>query len=264
MNKKLCPPGIVRYPRGFIGGEKVNPDDVNDADLLPLLMTYRPFHPTMGRFKQGVFLREFTIVPEKGIVNGRPCILLREKDSQHGPKLEIASLWLDPSREYVIMRYSLAVRNKIVLQFDFERYVDQDGEWVPTGWKQVAMRQNGSLFYSETCKAHEHLTNVSINKGEFGLDFPLGTWVIDRRSSSSPGAATEYIIRDDGKHRPITDSDRGATYEQLLTTEPGMALRASRTWGTGRVWLFAALLLVGILLTGMIWRRISLRRAFLK
>jgi hypothetical protein len=69
--------------------------------------------------------------------------------------------------------------------------------------------------------------NVDIPRSEFQIDFPVGTKVHDRRMGAAP---PWYIVRAGGVKREITDAEmrRGATYDELISTESGMAAKEAR------------------------------------
>src|SRR5262249_44944962 len=98
--------------------------------------------------------------------------------------------------------------------------------------------------------------NTPIEGSTFDLEFPLGTRVSDR---SNPNAPREYILKDDGRKRPILRDDIGATYQQMIQSEPGEALRKWKSsfvsWPT-TIAVVALVVAIGLLL----WRRGVFRR----
>jgi hypothetical protein len=137
------------------------------------------------------------------------------------------------------------------MQLDVDYVQDPQYGWVPTSWKYVLM--DPTKAYDQIARSfHSTVTawevNIPIDPSEFELAFPVGTRV------SEPNSPTpEYIVTKDGKKRIIPPEDIGATYEQLLNSEPGYAMQPRRD---GFVTYAIAIAIALVLILGtMIWLR---------
>jgi hypothetical protein len=122
------------------------------------------------------------------------------------------------------VRFTSAVEGKegIRLTVSYER--DATHGWVPSGWESVWVNpESGALVESSSCKVTKYTVNEPIPQDEFDIVFPPGTIVHD------DAAAQTYLVRDRNVKRVITPGERGATYEEILATESGMAGRVGRS-----------------------------------
>jgi hypothetical protein len=95
--------------------------------------------------------------------------------------------------------------------------------------------------------------NVDIGPVSFTIAFPPGSRMSDERSRE------EWIIKANGEKRPILRGDIGATYEQMINSDPGEALGGKRTPFL-LTWPGVLLLSIGIVALGtVIWRRFPRR-----
>ena len=97
--------------------------------------------------------------------------------------------------------------------------------WLPRGWKIVAVNSTGKPDHEVSAVVTQLQVNVAIDPKAFDLEFPPGTWVRDFTRQSELGDTTQYIVLEGGKQRPITEKDRGATYQQLLESATGKSDR---------------------------------------
>jgi hypothetical protein len=95
------------------------------------------------------------------------------------------------------------------------------------------------------------ITDLKINESipieRFDIPFPPGTWVRDTRSN------TQYITLEGGGERVITADEllRGATYSQIVSSEPGKA--GLPPWYSGvRTWVLRVNVLLALLFVVLI------------
>lgn len=215
------------YPKGTITNEKRS-EDVTTAAVMPILCAFRFLHREMRPLHCDA-LR----VAGEAKLRDRPCILL-EEPPQDPPRYAKSSFWVDREREFSILRWSLSSRQGIALrQVDIDYAKDAKAGWVPVRWKSVRQAEGGQVQASWTAEVTEFTINPVLLASEFQLDFPAGTIVQDMRTGGG------YIQPEGGQKRMILASEFPATYEELASTESGMA-HAS----TARRWAFGASILV--------------------
>lgn len=195
---------------GFISKDSYN-QDVVDYRLWPILFMCRTVHPTMGRLSQA---SEWDLTSEKGVIQGQSAVILKK-----AKKGIIETCWIDPSRQYSVLRYILR-SNTVILQIDTSYKLGQEHIWVPLEWTIKKMHaEDLKLEESASAKVKTYEINPPITPEVFRFDFPSGTEVVDRKKQIS------YIVQEDGGKRIITSEERqrGAEYLDLLTTDTGMA-----------------------------------------
>jgi hypothetical protein len=170
-------------------------------------------------------------------------------------------LWLDNERDFLPLRYLHQTSQKPVIQIDYLEWIRLASEWLPTEWRRAYLNPDReTINQSGLAVVHTHLLNHPINANEFTLEFPVGTWVEDARDRKN---RQKYIVRDQGQKREITERELsdGATYEQLLNTETGMALsyRSSSggTWHSTIIQAAGVLLIIclGLAIWHLRWRK---------
>src|SRR5262249_40761527 len=156
--------------------------------------------------------KRFRVVAGTQLVNGRECILLKDEPLPLSGR--VVSLYLDPRREFIVMKqtYTYQAEGMKGLQTEFLEYGQSEENWVPLRWKstQVTGTINGSLV-------NEFVLNEPVDPKEFELEFPPGTWLTE---TASP---TTIIVKEGGKRRAITTNEAfsGKKYEDFLRTDTG-------------------------------------------
>jgi hypothetical protein len=220
------------WPQGRIAAKRENLD-VSLASLQPILMTFRGMTPDMRAFD----IETFTLTGNSAIIRGHECFALKQKlhDSE-------TQLWVDPTRSYSIVRYLVFSRGVIQQKVDVRFELGELGMWIPTQWETIINLPDGNLRNSVETRLVKYELNSKIEKNEFELEFPPGTRVRDGIQM------LDYIIRPDGSgKREIPRADIGATYEKMLSTEPGKARDRPNTESPGRLnWLAILGILTGL------------------
>jgi len=218
VNKSFRPTQIHDYPQGFIGDEKYLPG-LNVYNLRPVLVPFRPFrYQKWGYFTETDLLNNYANVASASIGEHK-CTVLRDTRSSHSIYEE---LWLDPDRGYIPLREVVFSRGKAILQIDWDEYKREGTIWVPVGWK--IQQLSGGVKKTLLGKVLEFSVNQPIPPEEFEIDFPPGTWVIDRRSRDDHGKPSYYIVKSSGKRMISREELTTKTYQEL-NQEQGFKLR---------------------------------------
>jgi hypothetical protein len=206
---------------GFIEKTPRSADWNNCEELLPILLTARPCSVELG----GRDLHGFRVSPRVATIDGHDYVMLIQEPK---PKLRrLETFWLDSRREFIVVR---ALRSQTGLNRTFDISYDQDpsGAWLPTGWKSVSAGPGtGRIMEQVVVRIANRDINIKIPRSEFQIDFPVGAMVRDSRPAAAPAW---YIVQAGGVKREITQAElrRGATYDQLISTESGMAAQEGR------------------------------------
>jgi len=227
----------VTNKAGVIGIHQYN-QDVVDYHLWPILLAYRPLHRDMGRFKQN----EWEMTGERGVAQGRDCLILQKKRRSITERC-----WVDCERNCTVARYEFIANYRFQVVISYNNVPDHG--WVPASWKTMEYLPNGTLQESSRSEVTGYTINKPLPENWFNFDFPAGTEVTDYKGK------IEYIARESGGKRLITEEERkrGATYDQMLTTESGQAglpPDSRRSW-----WFFLALGFILIVLLSVLARR---------
>ncbi|WP_339910974.1 hypothetical protein [Symmachiella dynata] len=206
--KVYLPPGYVtEYPRGH-ASQQVGSDEVNSTYLKPFLWCYRP---SMSSVLVAP-LEKFDITQERAAYQDRDCVVLRYQPTPT-TKFE---LWLDPSRDFVIVRQQFIRDGLVANQLDVEYLpVDETRVWLPQEWRFAMLDKKGKSLLSMNGTLTRAEINPTLPDADFEFEFPPGTWVHEDK-------AHEHIVMADGKQRAVALGERGLPYESLLS-------------GTGRV-----------------------------
>ncbi|MCX7428933.1 MAG: hypothetical protein NTW96_25310 [Planctomycetia bacterium] len=220
--------------------------------FLVLALAYRPCDLDMG----GLNLKKYTVSPNMDTIDDRTCVVLSPNPpSPHG---EGRTLWLDPHRDLLVVRLQTAMRDKArVTTYDISYQKDPSHGWVPSEWKWIATGGGRRLFEQGAARMKGYSINTDIPRSEFQLDFPVGTYVTDFRSMK------RYIARPAGEPRTVTKEElrRGAQYEDLLSTESGMARSEPTDSGGARLTLLLLSMVIIVTCVIALWvRQIRLRR----
>ncbi|HLJ92934.1 MAG TPA: hypothetical protein VKU02_07055 [Gemmataceae bacterium] len=237
INKSFRPAQIQEYPQGFIGDEKYI-TGLNVYNLRPVLVPFRPFrYQSWGYFSEADLLKNYATI-RSAIIDAHRCIVLRETGMSRPNYKE---LWLDPEREYIPLREVMFARGKPYLQIDWEEYRREALIWVPVAWKIQEL--NGGIMKSVRGTVVECTINQPIPAEEFEIEFPSGTWVIDRRSKDRYGTPSHYILKDSGKRMISAEELNSKTYQQLNAEQ-----RFTTRWTLAVAASAAALLVIALVL----------------
>jgi hypothetical protein len=220
------------WPQGTIRAEKKHVD-ANVHLLQPVIMTCRGMTSGM----RGCDLNEFALTGRKVIINSHLCWELQYRlPSAH---LEV-QLYVDPERDFVILRYLTLVKGIVKRKIDVRFETTPQKEWLPKEWTIISNVPNGTLEESFQSSVTYYEVNPVVSPNEFELEFPPGTLVHDSKNKQ------DWIVKSDGAGRRLIPRDEmGIPYQQLLATEPGNARRGQPVLGP-----FYWPAVVGIVLAG--------------
>jgi hypothetical protein len=245
--KSLTEPRAMPYRTGGEGSSISETIGVrNSTFVLPLLTVYRPDHAALTIYKD--FINRFDVMPGgRSTVMGRPCIQVQTTSTYRAIN-STTTLWLDPDRDFLMVRYATTTNGKPSFQLTFTDFRHGDNGWVPIGWTWTTSNEaDGSVLKSVTTSVREFALNEPIDPKEFELEFPVGTWV----NGPWKGEQTvEYIVQPGGEKRMIRREElrQGATYDQLQKSKTGEAFRQPAS-GLPRylVWLIVACAALAVL-----------------
>ncbi len=144
---------------------------VAGSETWPVLAAYSTFDRTIVP----VDWRRIEVADEPELVEGRPCIQLRQV--QVIDYMKILQTWtIDPTRDYAIVRYTHRFGDQEpnpVMEIQ-HRQTDDNG-WVPTSW--TIHQQNGAALNVTTATVTKMELNVDTTDDEFALEFPPGVGV---------------------------------------------------------------------------------------
>jgi hypothetical protein len=250
LSKKQLDP-LVAPSNGSIHSAKGSDGASRNFEVDPILMHFRALDPKLSNI-QG----HLSATKRTGMVEGRRCWIIWEDG------LRNTEYWVDPQRAYAIVRmrtFSFSKPGQCVVDTEISYEPDPRIQWVPSSWR-------GSLLDQDTGKVRKScaytVVSYSINPGVdpkvFQYQFPPGTRVSDWRQTP----LLQYIVREGGGKRVITDAESGAPYQDLLKTETGeAALQMRRPENLHWLLVVVLLSLLGALLLAFIARRRRFRRA---
>jgi hypothetical protein len=240
-------PNHERYwPQGIIRREKRN-IFASEPVLQPVLMTCRGMTPGMRAYD----LETFDLTGRKVSIDRHLCWELRRQPTSNREDL----LYVDSGRGFIFVRFLSTTRDIVTRKIDVRYEVTPQKEWLPKEWTVIQNTSDGKLDQSHQVRLTGYEINPIVGSEEFELEFPPGTRVHDARNIS------DWIVKPDGSgNRTILRSDFGATYERMLATEPGYALREQPFLSRFNWPAIASIIVACGCLLLFLWRRLKMRR----
>lgn len=232
----------TEYKSGYVDKEMRN-QDVTNYSVWPILLTYRPLHPVMGR----IVPREWAVAGQEGVIQGKKCIVIEKRESD-----STETCWVDMSQEASILRYDRSVQGGWFISLKITYRADPSSGFVPSGWKITTLKPGGKFDKGGLTTVKRSEINLSLPPETFQFSFPPGTLVQDYKND------VKYIELEDGGRRIITPEELarvGGRYQEFLATESGMAGVPPRP-GWKRFLLTAIVVGAIIFLAGLaVWRK---------
>lgn len=221
-------------------------DGAFDLDSLiyqPVMLMYRPFEPWYGGVDPELCSMEGEVT-----IRGHRCRKLIEH-TQIDDVILSRSFFVDPEREWIVVRYIGECGEHPSVQFDIDYQQSSEGQWTPHQWTVMRMdfRDRPIQNFATVKVAHLEI-NQEPCEISFEIDKPVGTWSIDWQPM------TQSLLRADGSKRQILEleSDVSASYDVLMNSEPGQAYfeeQLRSQLGILRpVWRSESLVVIGVLL----------------
>ena len=183
----IADPDIVKGVTGSWGGSGI-----------PIQIVFRPFDEHVGDKHVGVFFD--------------PTIFLQKAETierEHTLTINIANrtIWVDPEKGFAPIRYSLNGGDPdITISYEPNETVG----WMPKSWTLKGWK------YSETATVSQCTINGPISDSQFEMDLHGQGAILQ---INGKGKFDLAIIYPDGKQRPLTPSDHGKSFDQLVKTE---------------------------------------------
>ena len=134
--------------------------DAQNLDTRPILLTFRPLDAQMGHL---LIDRAITNLA-RTFYRGRSIFLLEERHDPSGWK---TILWIDPERDFTVVRFMLAEEQRKIVDMDIDYRQDQRWGWIPSGWRLNEMLADGSMRLVSTATVSSYTINASIPPPQF-------------------------------------------------------------------------------------------------
>ncbi len=140
-------------------------------EIKPLALALRPLTSTVSPSE----LAKYTISPIRGRIGADTCLILEPNvDERSGRSVPRASFWVDPARDYVVVRAVVESKDRCQRQTDITYDRKPGGDWVPMTWSVILLSQNGGLDQ----QFRSTRDSVSV-----GAPLPPSTFELDRADS---------------------------------------------------------------------------------
>lgn len=134
--------------------------DAQNLDTRPILMAFRPLDAAMGH---RLIDRAVTNLA-RTIYKGKSIFLLEERHDPSGWK---TILWIEPERDFIVVRYVVAFEQKTIVDIDIDYARDERSGWIPSGWRVTEMLSDGSRRLVSTATVRSYMVNAPIAAQEF-------------------------------------------------------------------------------------------------
>jgi hypothetical protein len=197
--------GLIRKEARF--------EEMQSMMISPILYWCRGLHPQL------LTASELTLRSERPIVDGRTCMVVAIPPSKEKPKGVAREFWVDPAREFILLRWAATQNETIVTEVNISYQADATYAWAPAAWSAMMFAPNGTLLVSRRVKVTDWSANAKFKKSDFQLSFPPDTMVNDWRTNK------QYLVLADGTQRIVTAAEREQPFvlEQLRNTKSGEA-----------------------------------------
>lgn len=166
----------------------------------------------------------------------------------------VRHLWVDPSRDFVMVRSLTVSHGNPVSKTDIRYRREEACGWVPDEWETVTQGPGSERRVSRRVQVTKHHFNEPMDAAQFDLSFPPGTRVRDRKND------LDFLVTPGGGKRVIPQAERHLPYEKLLATASTGVLGSER----GGSFLVASALGIGLAALGLlVYRRVVRREKFL-
>jgi hypothetical protein len=213
------------------------------SNLLPVTQTARAATPALAVFD----LSRFRNSGRKARIGGRECLELSfMTKSGKGSN----SLWVDPSRGYVLVRrqivYSHPSSPSAAVQEDIDYQEPAPGVWVPRGWTTID--KGWKVPVSMKCVATVTLVELprSIPAERFDTTPPPRSFIIERDGDNR----TTYVVRPDGSRQAVEPGQVSEALQGL-----GSAPTPSWWWRHRWIAIVGAVALAGALAGLVRWNQ---------
>jgi hypothetical protein len=152
--------GTVR--RGFPG------DLAEGADAKPPILALRPMVPRLG----GIDPANCRVLPFTGRIDGVSCTIMSAQCNGQ------AFYWLDPARDYVVLREHRMIGGQDHSRIDISYRSDPKIGWIPSGWKEAVIGDQGTFDDLVVSKVTEFAINEPLQDSTFRIVFPKGTILV--------------------------------------------------------------------------------------
>jgi hypothetical protein len=233
MAKKLCLDKEHQPPLSTFKATR-SVDTAKHLILSPIMMAFRGLDPEMNGHPLQTFKASGSRIPigqdlcDEYYLPGSPDTTIR--------------LWLDPSKDYLVQRKTIHNGTSLRHQLDISYRKEEGIGWVPDAWVKNEYSAKGRLLATTTVNVLESSYNRPLDKGEFDLSFPPGTFV----AGGNDGKL--FRVQPDGRMREV-DGITGEPASSTVVSQPG------DSWIRRHKWFMVASGVVGLLLLGFAVKR---------
>ncbi|MEZ6053809.1 MAG: M56 family metallopeptidase [Planctomycetaceae bacterium] len=197
-------PGSDREPVAFSRPASMC-SSVNVRYCLPIVHTFRLLNPAMGNLDW----TKVEVSPDAEVIDGHTCILFKTVVHNENSPDFIQQWFVDPSRDFVVLRHVEAQEGKPpAIEADIQYVADAQHGWIPSTWK-IRVNMGGQ---SETVTAEVILNKINpeIPDKEFTIEFPEGVPGVSR-NDAAPDESIASTTADSPSSRLTAQTDRPAS-----------------------------------------------------
>ncbi len=184
-------------------------------------------------------------------MNNQSVLVLEERETVVPAKdiVETLSVWIDPTKDFVPVRYSEQFGGIDLCVLNISYKHDSIDGWIPISWNGTVKNIDGQIEISDSATVTKFSINKPISESEFNPDPAPGTIISNNINEE------EFLVLADGKQRLIQKGEfNGRNYTELLSGDSQRLLPVSgNPW---RPWIIAAnVFVVFVLLLAVIYRQ---------
>ncbi len=128
------------------------------SESFPYALAFRPWSVFGGQCS-------LAVCSEKAFVNDIECVVLYHQEGK---------LWVDPSREYIPLRFAFIQRGRTFEQYDIT-YKLEKVDWIPESWTRSVLARDETVEVRDEHIISNCLLNQTIGEEAFRIDYPDNT-----------------------------------------------------------------------------------------
>jgi hypothetical protein len=173
--------------------------EAQDPALEPVLLMFRPLEANLGRIRPA----DYSVSPNRGKIGAATYAVI--ETSEEGPARIRTSYWLDPTRDYIVLRKQQTRNQRDFERTDISYRNDPIYSWLPDRSYASTVDRSGRAWRTSTTTITDFAINQPIPPAEFLAEFPKGTKIHDIPNTSAGGGGIVLRTgpRSPGVTRPI-------------------------------------------------------------
>jgi hypothetical protein len=167
-------------------------------EISPIVLALRPETSTVAASHPAAY----RISPIRGRVGADTCLIIEPSvDERSGKAAPRTSFWVDPARDYVIVRSVIESKGRCQRQTDITYDRKPGGEWMPITWSIILLDRDGGLDQEFRSTRDGVSAGASLPPSTFELDRADSLLAESNRTRAELGELSQRERASAGSHK---------------------------------------------------------------